>query len=182
VDERCQRLLATIEEAFRGVELGDGVSLHETVVIDDYGTDQQRRAAREPDEKHDWRRLVGDPELARIGGVGGPSFYDAAGLRFHLPAYLSLAVIAFDRADADLALESLMFTLTHFSEYNAKRLSILNDAQRHCVREVLSFLRSEHELESAELDEAIDGYWSRGPDAARQPEPGTTADGPSTSS
>ena len=33
-------------------------------------------------------------------GVGGLSFYDAVGLRFHLPAYLSLAVIDFDRERA----------------------------------------------------------------------------------
>src|SRR5262245_7669952 len=141
MSERRQRLLAAIEEAFRGVQLGDGVSLHETVIIDNYGGPEARAAAREPDEKHDWRRLVGDPELVRISGVGGLSFYDAAGLRFHLPAYLSLAVIDFDRVDAGNVLESLLFHLTHFSEYNVGRLSVLDSAQRQCVQNVLTFLR-----------------------------------------
>ena len=171
MEERRQRLLAAIEEAFRGVELSDGVSLHETVVIDDYGSTEERQAARERDEKQDWRKLIGAPELARIGGVGGLSFYDAAGLRFHLPAYLSLAVIDFDREDADLVLESLMFTLTHFSEYNVGRLASLSRAQRKCVREVLLFLRGEYELESAELDRAIEGYWSDEPGEPTQAEP-----------
>jgi hypothetical protein len=160
-----KRLLAAIEEAFRGVELGDGVSLHETVVIDDYGSMEERQAARKRDEKRDWLKLIGDPEFARISGVGGLSFYDAAGLRFHLPAYLSLAVIDFDREDAGLVLESLMFTLTHFSEYNVGRLSALSRDQRKCVRETLVFLRGEYKLESAELNRAIEGYWSDEPTA-----------------
>jgi hypothetical protein len=45
LSERQRRLLRLIEEAFRGVELGDGVSLHETAVLDNYGTREQRRAA-----------------------------------------------------------------------------------------------------------------------------------------
>lgn len=171
MSERRQQLLTAIEDVFRGVELGSGISLHETVVIDNYGDSAERTAARLPDEKCDWQRLVSDPELARIAGVGGLSFYDAPGLRFHLPAYLSLAVIDFDRADAGHVLEILMFTLTHFSEYNVGRLSILSAPQRQCVRDVLAFLRAEYELESAELDEAIAGYWSCGPGAASQASP-----------
>ena len=77
-DEQHQ-LLQLIEDAFGGVEIGDGVSLHETVVIDMYGGPKERQAAREWDEKHDWRKLVNDAELMRTTGLGGMSFYDAAG-------------------------------------------------------------------------------------------------------
>ena len=66
----------------------------------------------------------------------------------------------FERPDADRALDSLMFNLTNFSEYNLGRFQILNPTQRRCVRDVLDFLRRSYELESAELDEAIEGYWS----------------------
>ena len=66
----------------------------------------------------------------------------------------------FERPDADRALDSLMFNLMNFSEYNLGRLQILNPTQRRCVRDVLIFLRRCYELESAELDEAIEGYWS----------------------
>src|ERR1700685_3017835 len=79
LSKRQRELLQLIEEAFRGVELGGGVSLHETVVLDNYGTQEQRRAARAPDEKRDWRKLVGDPELIATRGVGGLAFYDPAG-------------------------------------------------------------------------------------------------------
>jgi hypothetical protein len=49
--ERQRGLLRLIEDAFGGVALGDGVSLHETVVIDLYGGRAERLAAREPDEE-----------------------------------------------------------------------------------------------------------------------------------
>jgi hypothetical protein len=177
-----QQLLNAIERAFNEVELGEGVSLHETVVIDNHGSTQERQAARLGDERCDWRRLIGDPEVGRIGYVGGPCFYDAAGLRFHLPAYLSLAVTDFERPDADRALDSLMFNLTKFSEYNLGRLKILNPTQRRCVRDVLVFLRRCYELESAELDEAIEGYWSSDGTPQSEAEQDAPADGPSMSS
>ncbi len=162
-----QKVLAAIVDAFRGVELGDGVSLHETIAIDHYGTAEERHTAREPDEKHDWRRLVDDPEFHRIRWIGGLCFYDAVGLRFHLPAYLTLAVLDFERKDAGDVFESLMFHLTILSEQpeeQVSRFSILTDPQRQCVRDVLVFLRDEYELESEELDQAIAGYWSCRPE------------------
>lgn len=159
---RLLNLLDAIREAFHGVELGDGVSLHETIVIDDYGSPEARRVARAPDEKHDWQKLIGDPEFTRTDGL---SFYDATGFRFHLPAYLMLAVTDFERKDADNVLGSLMFHLTHLSEYNRRRFSILSGTQRRCVRDVLHFLREVYALESAELDQAIDGYWNSDPEA-----------------
>jgi hypothetical protein len=154
--DRESHLLQLISESFRGVELGDGVSLHETIVLDNYGSAQERQAARAPDEKRDWRKLVDDPELANVYGIGGLSFYDAAGLRFHLPAYLSLAV---KDPDQQVVWE-LHFHLTHLSEYNRQRLAILSPSQRRCVWEVLRYLRDLAGAEDATLDAAIQGYWN----------------------
>ncbi|MEG4146378.1 DUF6714 family protein [Microcoleus sp. Pol12B5] len=168
MSERQQQLLDNIARAFRGVELGDGVSLHETTLIDLYEGPSARQEARLLDEKHGWRKLVGDPALSQLRWA--LSFYDATGLRFHLPAYLSLAVTDFDlREDAGDVLESLMFLLTNLSEYNQERLSILDSPQRRCVKDVLVYLRDEYEyeLEGLELDQAIGGYWNSEPTVER---------------
>ena len=162
MSDRQQQLLQLIENAFRGVELGDGVGLRETVVIDNYGGDDARRAARAGDEKHDWRKLIEDADLVRICGVGGLSFYDATGLRFHMPAYLSLAVTDFDRDEASDAPASLLFHLTDLSDYNLKRFSILDEAQKRCVAEVLVYLRDEFEVGHPGFDQAIQRYWNPG--------------------
>ena len=171
MSERQQQLLDTIARAFRGVELGDGVSLHQTLLIDLYEGPEAQQEARLLDEKQDWRKLVGDPALVQLRWA--LSFYDATGLRFHLPAYLSLAVTDFDREDAGDVLESLMFLLTNFSEYNQERFSILDSPQRRCVKDVLVYLRDEfylrdeYELKSLELDQAIGGYWNSEPTVER---------------
>jgi len=160
MSERQNRLLQAIEQAFRGVDLGDGVSLHEADVIDDYGGTEARQAARVPDEKHDWRKLVGDPEFTRI--MSALSFYDAAGLRFHLPAYLSLAVIEPEGNNTGDMMESLLFHLTHLDEYNLERFAILDASQWMCVRNVLVYLKDVYETKDEKLDQAIQGYWSSG--------------------
>jgi hypothetical protein len=174
--ERQRGLLRLIEEAFRGVELGDGVSLHETVVLDDYGGPEERQAAREPDEKHDWRNLVRDAELVRphsrdglTGGMGGLTYYDAAGLRFHLPAYLSVVVTDPTTEGAQDVAGDLLFHLAHAvpSDFNRGRLALLSAAQRACVREVLKYLRDLLDSPDngpflADLDQAIEGFWSSG--------------------
>lgn len=141
------------------------MSLHETIVIDRYGGPDERRGAREPDEKHDWRKLVGDPELKRVTGIGGMCFYDAAGLRFHLPAYLSLAVIEPDRPDSGNVVADLIFTTAGVSDYNRERLAVLNVPQRSCVKDVLKFLRAVYNYPEngplmEEMDQAINGFWS----------------------
>jgi hypothetical protein len=160
VDEQQQRLLASIEEAFRGVELGDGVSLHETRVIDDYGDAEERQAARVGDEKHDWRKLIDDPNLTKCARGQGFCFFDAMGFRFHLPACLvTLVKDPYVENEIWELLESVLFCLTHSSDHNLKVLAILSGVQRACVCDVLCYLREKLELKDEALDRALERYW-----------------------
>ena len=162
MDERRRLLLAHIDWAFAGVELGDGVSLHESHVIDNYGSAEERRAAREADEKRDWRKLVDHPDLTVYFGIGysGLCFLDAAGVRFHLPACLYRVVRDFDDDGIGNMYESLYYLLTNLDEYIIDRLAILSGDQRACVRECLVWYRDLLESDAAGLVRAIDGYWS----------------------
>jgi len=169
--EECrQQLLRLIDRAFDGVTLGDGVSLHESKVIDGYGSSEERLAARGPDEKTDWHRLIDDPDLTRYFGIGygGLCFLDAAGVRFHLPACMYRAVR--DKLDDDVSsrsggdgvcdmFESMFLLLTDQDEYNLSRYTLLSNEQRACVRECLVFFRTELQIDDEALDLAID-YWS----------------------
>lgn len=156
---RQKQLLAAIEAAFRGVELGDGVSLRQTVAIDNYAGPEAERAAWSADERHDWRRLVHDPALASICWVGGLSFYDADGLRFHLPAYLSLAVTDWEAEANEETLGSLLYHLTSLDEYNLGRFAILTVGQRRCVADVLNFVCEQYELKRGDIDRANAEFW-----------------------
>ncbi|QEL14308.1 DUF6714 family protein [Limnoglobus roseus] len=167
--DRQRELLQMIEDAFRGVELGDGVSLHESAVIDDYGTLEERRVARVPDEKRDWHKAMLEPDLPRLFdiGCGVLSFLDAQGMRFYLPACLMLLVGDHDNDLYGNMFESLEFQLTCLGDYNRERFDILNTIQRQCVCEVLTYLRDSMEdlefeprFRTNEINHAIDGYWS----------------------
>jgi len=136
--EKEKQLLALIAEAFKDVRLEDGVSLHETIVIDNYGSKDAMMRARSRDEKMDWQKLIHDPELLEVNGIGGLAFYDAKGLRFHLPAYLSVVLM---NDWVDIA-ESLLYNLTSDSEYNRKRLDILDPPMKKCVGEVLKYFQT----------------------------------------
>ncbi len=190
LSQRQLELLRMIEDAFRGVKLGDGVSLHQTIVIDHYGhnCEEAERQAK-ADERHDWRKLIDDPELLNVRGIGGMSFYDARGLRFHLPAYIC-AIVKYDwpmvtyeagKPTLDLNPEKLAafeliadvagdveFQLTHLSDYQRERFFILNEIQRQCVCAYLSYMRditADYRFpDDDRIDQAIENYWSRPPD------------------
>ncbi|MEQ1830445.1 MAG: DUF6714 family protein [Pirellula sp.] len=152
-------LLKLIDKAFDGVILGNGVSLHESVAIDIYESAVGREFAREPDEKHDWRRLVVDPELPRTCGVGGPIFMDAAGFTFHLPAYLTLAVLEADCPKNIDIFVNLLNRLTDRSEFGVEKFSLLSHQQKSCVAVVLQFLRSKWKWIDQDVAGSIREYW-----------------------
>lgn len=78
-------VIAAIEAAFRGVSLGDGVGLWQGQSLDMHGTVEDIAAARRNDEKDDWHKL----QAADLNTCHSSlSFFDSAGMRFHLPAFM----------------------------------------------------------------------------------------------
>lgn len=167
----AQRLLYNIEIAFQNIQLDGGVSLHETIVIDNYGDDYGDKnliKAIQNDERRDWKKLIHDPELKKVVWLGGLSFYDAKGLRFHLPAYMSVCVkVMLGEVDDGWDLmSSLNFHLTDLCEYQLNRFAILNQSQRTVVRDFLEF-RLQYNSSTSDLNNelntmlsAIQKYWA----------------------
>jgi len=155
-------LLELVENAFDGVTLENGVSLHTTVYSDAYGLVGDRtKRQMEQDERFDWRKLVNDPELYLVDGIGGLAFYDEKGLRFHLPAYICLAL-----QDVRYGvILRLVYTLTDVtnSSYGRSKLSLLTAEQKYCVAQFLKFLRDTTYPYSRENEPSIDNalcvYW-----------------------
>lgn len=133
-----EQVIQLIHQAFEEVKLEDGVSLHETIKIDNYGlTDEVLELQIKADERNNWKKLIEDPELVEVNGIGGLSFYNAKGLRFHLPAYMCLCI---NQPNTDVAY-SLIFQLAHLETYNRERFSILTAEQRKAVKVFLTYIR-----------------------------------------
>ena len=79
------RVADLIRAAFSGVTLGDGVGLCEAQGLDDYEDDATLAKLRRRDETQDWLRISVE-DLNRC--YSSLSFFDAEGMRFHIPAFL----------------------------------------------------------------------------------------------
>ncbi len=147
----AQEVCRAIEVAFAGVTLGNGVGLREGQGIDDYADAATCAAYRAGDEKEDWRRITVEALQQCSSSL---SFFDAEGMRFHLPAYL-LADLRGDEA-VDMA-----FCLTMTSDYD-RYFRLLSEAQRQAVRAYLLHIVEEptYEYERPHIRRALSGYWS----------------------
>jgi hypothetical protein len=144
-------LNALIRHAFRGVRLEDGVGLNEAQGIDDHETDWWLAQRRSTDEKEDW--LAIPPE--RLNDCNSSlSFFDAAGMRFHLPAYMIAENEGTYRFD-------LLVHLAKRPESN-KQFNLFSSEQRAAVAAYLTHLRSQDDYveEQAIIDRALTTYWA----------------------
>src|SRR5690606_11328391 len=82
-DER--RIARLIRAAFRDVRLGNGVGLMQAQGLDDYADSKTLAEYRSQDEKDDWSKI---PVSELNACYSSLSFFDAEGMRFHLPAFL----------------------------------------------------------------------------------------------
>jgi hypothetical protein len=145
-----EALCKTIRDAFAGVKLGNGIGLRQAQGIDDYDDAATCARLRAGDEKEDWSRITVE-ELNRCNS--SLSFFDAEGMRFHLPAFLI----------AELCGEyhfGMAFCLTQCSDY--KRFDLLSNVQRNAVRTFLLHIsnQADHDFDRPHIIRALGEYWT----------------------
>jgi hypothetical protein len=152
----ADELILTISEAFRGVTLGDGVGLRQAQGLDDYEDNETCAAYREHDEKDDWQAISSDDLNDCNSSL---SFFDAEGMRFHLPAYM----IAELRGEYGFG---MAFSLTQVGDFDYY-YSALNYQQRQAVRQFLLFLLKEPDygFDRDHIECALNSYWLELPKA-----------------
>ncbi len=146
--EMLEQLKEKIRVAFTSVRLGSGVGLREAQAIDDYANDETRAKYRETDEKDDWQ-AIGTTELNECSS--SLSFFDAEGMRFHLPAYLI----------ADLNGNYVFGMAYHLIQRPDERFSLLSATQAKVLREYLCFIEDEpdYAFDREHIRRALDEYW-----------------------
>jgi hypothetical protein len=151
--EQERRVCGLVRRAFAGVTLGAGVGLRQGQGLDDYADAHTLASLRERDEKRDWSAI---PVTDLDNCYSSLSFFDAEGMRFHLPAYLI--------ADLEGALHSAdpMFHLVHLVDGMEFRFELLSAAQREAVREYLLLRLSDpnHEFVHPMIRAALGSYWT----------------------
>lgn len=153
--EAAQQVARAIEAAFAGVTLGGGVGLQEAQGLDDYADAETCVTYRAKDEKDDWHRIPAD---ALNHCNSSLSFFDAEGMRFHLPAYL----LADLRGDYSFG---MAFCLTHLSDYCLTQFALLSPEQRAAVRAFLLHIADDpdEQFHRDEILRALTDYWTDAP-------------------
>lgn len=146
----ADRVVALVRSAFHGVTLGNGVGLRQGQGLDDYADERTLASYRAQDEKNDWSAIP----VADLGRYSSSlSFFDAEGMRFHLPAYLV--------ADLEGSLQNVdvLFHLVHTDQ---GRFDMLSTTQREAVRQFLLLRLSDNhrEFEHPAIEAALANYWT----------------------
>jgi hypothetical protein len=147
-----QALVALVREAFSSVILEDGIGLREAQGIDDYADEQTCAAYRASDEKLDWSRIPIDELNACYSSL---SFFDAKGMRFHLPAFLIAELSGEYHQDMSLQ-------LAYLNDYSIAQYGLLSPAQRAAVRAYLQFILRDprYGFSHPQVRRALDEYWT----------------------
>ena len=150
-DMTSEELITLIIQAFDNVILNDGIGLWEAQGLDDYEDEATLKKYRANDEKHDWRK-IDTKTLARC--ESSLSFFDAAGMRFHLPAFL-IAEIKGETNTGPL------FHLTYLNDYAQSRFVTLNSKQRSAIVAFLKWclLQDEYMFERKSIKNVLVTFW-----------------------
>ena len=145
-----------IREAFAGVTLGDGVGLWWAQVLDDYEIPSSiadyRANHEQKEERLDWSRIPVE-DLQR--NHDSPSFFDAEGMRFHLPAFMLFELYG----EPTL---SVFYTMYHYeNDYGKTQFSLLDKKQRAAVRAFLLYCKDlpDNEFDRPQIERALNEYW-----------------------
>ena len=111
---RAKEIIDQITLAFQGILLGRGVGLHEGQAIDDYATEKERAYKRSLDEKENWAHIPAESLNAYYSSL---TFFDAAGMRFHLPAFLTCDL----RGEFDS--DSIEYSVVNLSDHSRQTIS-----------------------------------------------------------
>lgn len=139
-----------IKSAFAEVTLGNGIGLWEAQAIDDYETEEVQQRNRDRDEKEQWSRLS-CKDLQRCHS--SLSFFDAEGMRFHVPAYIV--------ASLENQVNDPLFHLTQLDDYAKSQLTALNPVQRQAIAMYLTWCleQAEYNFDHPAIRLALRQYW-----------------------
>ena len=146
--EKADQLVNNIKCAFRGVKLNEGIGLMQAQALSDFQVEEIAYDLREHDEKVSWEKITSSKLLECRGAL---FFFDAKGMKFHLPAFMCSEL----RGDHEYRLVGILTTdFELFSEFDQQ--------QKEVVGKFLSFLNVQPEYkdyDNQKIESAIQEFW-----------------------
>jgi len=139
-----------ITNAFSDVKLGDGIGLWEAQAIDDYASKEEQKHARSKDEKENWKILK--PEVLQKCN-SSLSFFDAEGMRFHIPAFII----------ASIQDDDILDPVFHLSQVVDQRFILLDKKQKQAITLYLKWCLTQenYEFDFPHIKRILKTYWEK---------------------
>src|SRR5215472_5515883 len=125
-DQRPE-LIAEIIRAFDVVTLGDGITLHQALAIDDRKSSEEQWAARRLDSERRWQDV---PRTALVECQTAPSFLDQKGFVYYLPAFMVRGLEDLDH-DTGVSFDSCVYHLLHDPQNSLRKSEPASIAARY---------------------------------------------------
>jgi hypothetical protein len=164
LDIRIALITACIHKAFAGVVLGDGVSLRQSIVIDNYGegyTDAEFDQIKRNEVTNDWTQIP-KSELMDAENI---AHFDAGGFRYYIPALMLSLIEKYDSGSMRIigTLGSLYPTTDRSWFHYMDKYSLLTYEQKQTIANFLIALPdlvTLHTDDKTMVERAIRNYWS----------------------
>jgi hypothetical protein len=160
--ELCDEIIARITAAFSGVPRG-GITLHEAVVIDHYGSDAERRTARARDAERRWQDV---PDTVIESHPSVFSFLCPESFRYYIPAYMVWS-LRYHRISDSLSSDFTIYSLTPTRDkgqdrWRLERFEIFSPAQARATWRYLQFMAecSDGYADDTQARFALKTYWN----------------------
>ena len=161
--DMSESIIEAIRSAFAGVPRGR-ITMHEAEVIDDYGSDDERKKARGLDTDESWDQVRDNDIMACTTAL---CHVDADGWRYYLPAYMIWSLRHF-RASHSIVSDFTIYTFDpnnkcpQLRAFNMERFGLLNQAQSRAVCRFLRYMAANDDLADGRMAQmALDEFWGR---------------------
>lgn len=157
-----QAIIDGIEHAFRGVQRGRGITLHQARVLDDYGTPEDEAEARTQDADTRWQD-VPDLWIEEFGDT--LSFFDPEGFHYYIPAFMIWALRHYDTSESFAGRAAVYaFGVNPLAQGNTERFQLFDRHQARAVARFLDYFAHHADDDHADAEtaqRALDAYWQQ---------------------
>jgi hypothetical protein len=162
--------LQRIESSFAEVTLGDGMTIHQREVVDDYGSREEFDAARHLDNEQRWQDIP-DSKIEKFGT--SLTFLDPESIRYHLPAFMRHVLRNWIETK-NINNEMVLYALDGGPEpsgYHSESFSLLTPEQKFATADFLQLITMVDNTYARYAQRGLSRGWAKWLEAKIHPEP-----------
>jgi len=155
-----RRIIAEIERAFANVRRGNGITLHQARVLDDYGGDIEQAWARRKDTDTRWQDIP-DTRIEKLANT--LPFLDPEGFCYYIPVFMIWALRHSETSDSfagDAAI--YIFGVNPLAEGNMDLFRLFTPQQTTAIAHFLEYFAryaDSNHADNETAQKALDAHW-----------------------